>query len=63
MARLTVKSVEAVQAADDRREIPDDYMRGLYFVVQPTGRSRGPCDFGKAAGHTSTPSAPTRLLV
>jgi integrase len=37
MARLTVKSVEAVQAADDRREIPDDYMRGLYFVVQPTG--------------------------
>ena len=37
MARLTAKGIEAVRAADDRRELPDDYMRGLYLVVQPTG--------------------------
>ena len=37
MARLTAKGVEAVRAAGDRRELPDDYMRGLYLVVQPTG--------------------------
>jgi integrase len=37
MARLTAKGVEAARAADDRRELPDDYMRGLYLVVQPTG--------------------------
>ena len=37
MARLTAKGIEAVRAADDRRELADDYMRGLYLVVQPTG--------------------------
>jgi integrase len=37
MARLTVKGVEAVRTAAERREIPDDFMRGLYLVVQPTG--------------------------
>jgi integrase len=37
MARLTAKGIEAVRAADDRRELPDDYMRGLYLVIQPTG--------------------------
>ena len=37
MARLTVKDVEAKRASADRREIPDDYMRGLYLIVQPTG--------------------------
>jgi integrase len=33
--RLTAKSVEAARAADVRREIGDDYMRGLYLVIQP----------------------------
>jgi integrase len=37
MARLTTKSVEAIQGAAERREIPDGYLRGLYLVVQPSG--------------------------
>ena len=37
MAGLTIKSVEATRAANERREIADTYMRGLYLVVQPTG--------------------------
>ena len=37
MAKLTVKSVEAVTPTKDRREIPDGYLRGLYFIVQPSG--------------------------
>jgi integrase len=37
MARLTTKSVEAMQGAAERREIPDGYLRGLYLVVQPSG--------------------------
>jgi integrase len=37
MARLTVKDVEARRAGASRREIPDDYMRGLYLIIQPTG--------------------------
>jgi integrase len=37
MARLTVKSVEAIEGAPERREIPDGLMRGLYLVVQPSG--------------------------
>ncbi len=38
MARaLTVKSVESVAPGNDRREIPDGYLRGLYLVVQPSG--------------------------
>jgi integrase len=35
--RLTVKAVEAMRPATDRREIPDDYMAGLYLVIQPSG--------------------------
>src|SRR5262245_35002233 len=35
--RLTVKTVEAMRPGAERREIPDDHMGGLYFVVQPTG--------------------------
>ena len=31
MAKLTVKSVEAVTPTKDRREIPDGYLRGLYL--------------------------------
>jgi integrase len=37
MARLTVKDVENKRPASARAEIPDDYMRGLYFIVQPSG--------------------------
>jgi integrase len=37
MAKLTVRSVEAVTPTKDRREIPDGYLRGLYFIVQPSG--------------------------
>jgi integrase len=37
LARLTVKGVEAARAPEKRREIPDDFMRGLYLIVQPTG--------------------------
>lgn len=37
MARLTVKAVEAAGPAAARREIADDYLRGLYLIVQPTG--------------------------
>jgi integrase len=37
MARLTVKSVEAIAATSKRREIPDELLPGLYFIVQPSG--------------------------
>jgi integrase len=37
MARLTVKSVEAMRAGKARREVPDAYCPGLYFIVQPSG--------------------------
>jgi integrase len=33
--RLTVKGIEALQAGEKRREIPDDLMQGLYLLVQP----------------------------
>jgi integrase len=34
---LTVRAVEAMRPAADRREIADGYLPGLYLVVQPTG--------------------------
>jgi integrase len=34
---LTIRGLEAIKPGDDRREIPDAYLRGLYFIVQPTG--------------------------
>jgi integrase len=34
---LTTKAVEAAKRGDDRREIPDALVPGLYLVVQPTG--------------------------
>jgi integrase len=37
MARLTVKSVEAWKPEKTRREVPDAYTPGLYFIVQPSG--------------------------
>ncbi len=42
----------------DRREIPDDYMRGLYLIVQPTGAKSWAVryrDGGKLAKHTIGP--------
>src|SRR5258708_38371911 len=38
MAKLTTKFVENVKRPDSRREIPDAGCRGLYLIVQPTGR-------------------------
>jgi integrase len=58
MARLTVKDVEARRASPERREIPDDYMRGLYLVVQPTGTKSWAVRYrlgGKSAKHTIGP--------
>jgi integrase len=38
MAKLTTKFIENVKPADSRREIPDSGCRGLFLIVQPTGR-------------------------
>jgi integrase len=37
MARLTTRTVETIKPGKVRREIPDGHMRGLYFIVQPSG--------------------------
>jgi integrase len=58
MARLTVKDVEAKRATPERREIPDDYMRGLYLIVQPTGAKSWAVRYrlgGKPTKHTIGP--------
>ena len=34
---LTTRTVESVRASDQRREIPDGLLRGLYLIVQPSG--------------------------
>src|SRR5262245_3468018 len=34
---LTVRAVEVMRPAAERREIADGYLPGLYLVVQPTG--------------------------
>jgi integrase len=55
MARLTVKDVEAKRATPERREIPDDYMRGLYLIIQPTGAKSWAVRYrlgGKPTKHT-----------
>jgi len=38
MAKLTTKFIENIKPAAARREIPDSACRGLYLIVQPTGR-------------------------
>jgi len=38
MTKLTTKFIENVKPADIRREVPDSGCRGLYLIVQPTGR-------------------------
>jgi integrase len=35
--RLTVRSVEAMRPTADRREVPDELLRGLYLIIHPTG--------------------------
>jgi integrase len=58
MAGLTVKGVENKRATAERREIPDDYMRGLYLIVQPTGAKSWAVRYrlgGKSAKHTIGP--------
>jgi integrase len=37
MARLTIRSVEAMKPRPVRQEIPDSFLPGLYLVVQPSG--------------------------
>src|SRR5262249_49597396 len=37
MARLTIRSVEAMKPRPLRQEIPDSFLPGLYLVVQPSG--------------------------
>ena len=34
---LTIKGIEAIKPSDTRREVPDGLIRGLFFVVQPSG--------------------------
>jgi integrase len=37
MARLTIRSVEAMKPRSVRQEIPDNFLPGLYLVQQPSG--------------------------
>ena len=37
MAKLTAKSIETIRAGTARREVPDAFLPGLYFIVQPSG--------------------------
>ena len=34
---LTSRTVQSVKTTDERREIPDGLLRGLYLIVQPSG--------------------------
>lgn len=40
MAKLTTKAVEAIKPTEQRREIPDALLPGLYLVVQPKSGAR-----------------------
>jgi integrase len=37
MAKLTIRSVEAIKPGPERREIPDSFLPGLYLIQQPSG--------------------------
>jgi integrase len=37
MARLTIRSVEAMKPGPARQEIPDSFLPGLYLIQQPSG--------------------------
>ncbi|WP_245501363.1 tyrosine-type recombinase/integrase [Lichenibacterium minor] len=42
---LTVKTLETIKPGPIRREVPDGYVRGLYFVVQPSGMMSWACRY------------------
>jgi len=44
-AALTVKSIENLKPGPTRREIPDGLLPGLYFIVQPSGKSSWACRY------------------
>ena len=37
MPKLTARSAETLKPDSTRQEIPDSLLRGLYFVIQPSG--------------------------
>ena len=37
MARLTIRSVEAMKPRRVRQEVPDSFLPGLYLIAQPSG--------------------------
>ncbi len=42
---LTVKTLETIKPGPIRREVPDGYVRGLYFVIQPSGLMSWACRY------------------
>src|ERR1019366_3256021 len=42
---LTVKSLENLKPGPVRREVPDGLLPGLYFVIQPSGKSSWACRY------------------
>ena len=36
---LTAKALENLKPGDARKEVPDGLIRGLFFVLQPTGKA------------------------
>jgi Arm DNA-binding domain len=44
-AALTVKSIENLKPGPVRREVPDGLLPGLYFVIQPSGKSSWACRY------------------
>jgi len=52
---LTVKALESLKPEPDRREIPDGLLPGLYYILQPSGKSSWAVRYrlnGKPAKHT-----------
>jgi integrase len=52
MAKLTAAAVEKIKPAAHRREVPDSLLRGLYLVVQPSGKKSWACRYRTHAGKT-----------
>ncbi len=59
---LTVKTLETIKPGPIRREIPDGYVRGLYFVVQPSGVMSWACRYRLGTERGNTRSAAIRPL-
>src|SRR5208283_1359652 len=36
---LTVKALENIKPSEARKEIPDGLVRGLFFIMQPSGKA------------------------